>query len=69
MKGLKVGDKGTTIHREPNGAAYLYAVKKSSPDIYEEILSLSFFIVQKGLALSRCDIWSVSPMHSFEKPI
>jgi len=25
--GLKAGDKGTTIHRKSNGAAYLYSVK------------------------------------------
>lgn len=45
------------------------ALKKSFPKAYEEILSLGFFIAQKGLALSRCDIWSVSHMHPFEKPI
>ena len=140
MKEKKVGDKGTTIHRKPNGAAYLYAVesywdkekkqprnkqvclgrineqtgevipsgrkqrtekstatapdaiastkvygpyllltklakdtgltaalKKSFPEVYEEILSLTFFIAQKGLALSRCEIWSVSHLHPFEK--
>jgi hypothetical protein len=27
MAGLKAGDKGTTIHRKPSGAAYLYAVE------------------------------------------
>ena len=134
--------KGTTIHRKPNGAAYLYSVesywdkekkqarnkqvclgrideksgdvipsgrrrridkgvaaapditvsakvygpyvilmklakdtgltaalKMSFPDIWEEVLSLAFFIAQKGLALSRCDIWSIGHMHPFEKPI
>ena len=142
MAEKKAHDKGTTIHRKPNGAAYLYTVenywdkdkkqprnrqvclgrineetgevvpsdrkhrtevraaaspdvkastkvygpylmltklakdtgltadlKKSFPDIYEEILSLAFFIAQKGLALSHCDIWSISHMHPFEKPI
>ena len=137
-----VHGKGTTIHRKPNGAAYLYAVKsywdkekkqarnkqvclgrideetgevipsdqkqrtekraatapgvtastkvygpylmltklakdtglaealkRSFPDNHEEILSLAFFIAQKGLALSRCDMWSVSNAHPFEKPI
>jgi hypothetical protein len=139
MKNVKIGDKGTTVHRKSNGAAYLYAVesywdkdkkqarnkqvclgriddetgevmpsgrkqrtvkraavapgvtasakicgpyllltklakdtgltaalKKSFPDTYEEILSLAFFIAQKGLALSRCDIWSVSHKHPFD---
>ena len=27
MTGVKAGDKGTTIHRKANGAAYLYAVE------------------------------------------
>jgi transposase len=138
----KVGDKGTTIHKKTNGAAYLYAtksywdkekkqsrnkqvclgrideetgevmpsdrkrrtekraavapevtastkvygpyllltklakdtgltvaLKKSFPDTYEEILSLAFFVAQKGLALSRCEIWSANHKHPFEKPI
>jgi transposase len=142
MEGAKAGDKGTTIHKKPNGTAYLYAVenywdkekkqsrnkqvclgridnetgevipsgrkqraeqraaaapsvtastkvygpyllltklakdtglasalKKSFPDTHEEILSLAFFIAQKGIALSRCDIWSVSHKHPFDKPI
>ena len=142
MKVAKVNDKGTTIHKKPNGAAYLYAVesywdkekkqarnkqvclgrideatgevipsdrkqrtekraaaapgvtastkiygpyllltklakdtglaaalKKSFPDTCDEILSLAFFIAQKGLALSRCDIWSMSHMHPYESLI
>jgi hypothetical protein len=39
------------------------------PEIYEEILSLVFFIVQKGAALSRCDLWSVSHEHPSGRPI
>ena len=27
MKNLKVGDKGTTVHKKPNGTAYLYKVE------------------------------------------
>ena len=142
MSGLKVGDKRTTIHRKPNGAAYLYSVdsywdkeKKQPrnkqvclgrindetgeverpirkppvskglvatpdsvastkvygpyllltklaadiglttalmecfPDTYSEILSLAFFLAQKGIALSRCELWSVSHAHPFGKPI
>jgi hypothetical protein len=142
MERTRAGDKGTTLHRKPNGAAYLYAVKsywdkekkqprnkqvclgridektgevisfgrkqrtekrvatvpdlvastkvygpflllsklakdtgltaalkKSFPNTHEEILSLAFFIAQKGLPLSRCDMWSMSHMHPFEKPI
>ena len=141
MAGIKAGDKGTTIHRKANGAAYLYAVesywdkekkqprnkqvcigriddgtgeviqskrkqraeeraaapdvianakvygphllltklandtglvvalKKSFPDTYDEILSMAYFIAQKGLALSRCEIWSASNMHPAGKII
>ena len=142
MAKMKAGDKGTTIHRKPSGAAYLYAVesywdkdkkqarnrqvclgrideetgeaipsnrkqrtekraavapditasakvygpyllltkltndlglavalRKSFPDTHEEILSLAYFIAQKGLALSRCEIWSASHMHPSEKII
>jgi transposase len=38
-------------------------LKKSMPDTYEMILSLAFFAVQKGLALSRCEAWSESHLH------
>lgn len=33
------------------------------------ILSLVYFIVQKGLALSRSEAWSETHLHPFEKPI
>lgn len=142
METAKTSGKNTTIHRKPNGAAYLYAVesywdkekkqgrnrqiclgrlneetgeiipsarkkrtdkraaaapdvvasakvygpflllsklakdtgladalKKSFPETHDEVLSLAFFIAQKGLALSRCDIWSLGHMHPYEKPI
>jgi transposase len=142
MDKIKVGDKGTTVHKKPNGAAYLYkvdsywdkdkkqprnrqvclgridektggvmpsgrksrvekngspaagatasakvcgpymllsklaketglsaALKKSFPDAYDEILSLAFFIAQKGHALSRSDIWSSSHEHPYCKPL
>ena len=141
MTEIKAGDKGTTVHRKSNGAAYLYAVesywdkdkkqarnkqvclgrldeetgevvkserkkhtekpnavegvsaiakvygpylllaklakdtglaaalKKSFPYKHDEILSLAYFIAQKGLALSRCEIWSSSHMHPAEKII
>jgi len=39
------------------------------PDIYEEILSIVFFVVQKGLALSRCEMWSESHRHPADRPI
>jgi hypothetical protein len=42
---------------------------KCMPDKYEEIMSLAFFIVQKGIALSRCDLWSASHQHPLDHPI
>lgn len=45
------------------------ALKKSFPDTHDEILSLAYFLAQKGLALSRCEIWSASHMHPAEKII
>ena len=142
MADPRAGDKGTAIHRKPNGAAYLYtvesywdkekkqprnkqvclgrldeetgevipserkqrtekraaaasgvtastkvygphllltklakdiglttALKRSFPDTCEEILSLAFFIAQKGLPLSRCDIWSTSHQHPADQII
>ena len=35
------------------------------PKIFAEILSLVFFIVQKGLPLSRSEAWSLSNLHPF----
>jgi len=45
------------------------ALKKSFPESHEEIMSLAFFLAQKGLPLSRCDIWSTSHMHPYDKLI
>ena len=44
-------------------------LRKCLPDIHNEILSLVFFIVQKGLALSRCEIWSENHQHPSNQPI
>lgn len=33
------------------------------PDKHTQILSLAYFLVQKGLPLSRCEIWSTSHKH------
>ena len=45
------------------------ALKNSFPAIYKEILSLVFFIAQKGVALSRCELWSESHKHPSDSPI
>jgi len=45
------------------------ALQKSFPAIYKEISSLAFFLAQKGLALSRCEMWSESHEHPYVKAI
>jgi len=45
------------------------ALKKSFPNSHEKILSLAFFVAQKGLALSRCETWSESHQHPMTQPI
>jgi transposase len=44
-------------------------LKKCLPDNYKKMLSLVFFMVQKGLALSRCEAWSESHLHASGQPI
>lgn len=44
-------------------------LKKCFPLLHQQILSLVFFIVQKGLPLSRSETWSASHLHPFEEPI
>jgi transposase len=44
-------------------------LKKCLPEIHKEVLSLVFFIVQKGLALSRCEMWSDNHMHPATQPL
>jgi len=38
-------------------------LKQCFPEIHAEILSLVYFIVQKGLPLSHCESWSVGHLH------
>jgi len=40
-------------------------VKRAFPNLHDEIMSLVYFIVQKGLPLSRCEAWSQSHIHPF----
>lgn len=40
-------------------------LKKCFPEIHSAMLSLVYFIVQKGLALSHCEPWSVGHLHPF----
>ena len=45
------------------------ALKKSFPNTHEKILSLAFFVAQKGLALSRCEAWSENHQHPMNQLI
>ena len=38
-------------------------LKKCFPDLHSSILSMVYFIVQKGLALSHCERWSAGHLH------
>jgi transposase len=44
-------------------------LKKCFPELHQQILSIAFFITQKGLPLSRCETWSTSHLHPFDAPI
>jgi transposase len=44
-------------------------LKVCFPGRHEHILSLAFFLVQKGLPLSRCEAWSRTNAHPFGDPI
>ena len=48
----------------------LYSMlKKCFPEIHAEILSMVYFIVQKGLPLSHCEPWSVGHLHPYDAPL
>ena len=40
-------------------------LKKCFPEIHAEILSMVYFIVQKGLPLAHCEPWSVGHLHPY----
>ncbi|HBM15324.1 MAG TPA: hypothetical protein DD381_03115 [Lentisphaeria bacterium] len=40
-------------------------LKKCFPEIYAEIMSIVYFIVQKGLPLAHCEPWSIGHLHPF----
>lgn len=44
-------------------------LKKCFPDKWQLMLSLVYFIVHKGVALSRAEQWSISSLHPFGEPI
>ncbi|GHV48158.1 hypothetical protein FACS1894204_12240 [Synergistales bacterium] len=44
-------------------------LKKSLPGQFLRIIALAYFLVQKGLPLSRCEIWSASNRHPYVETI
>ena len=44
-------------------------VRRCFPRLYSEIMSLVYFIVQKGLPLSRSEAWSIRHLHPYGKMI
>jgi transposase len=42
-------------------------LQKCFPEIFDKILSLVFFIIQKGLPLSHCESWSRNSLHPFNQ--
>jgi len=44
-------------------------IRQSFSDVSDELLSLAFFLAQKGDALSLSEAWSQSHKHPFDKPI
>lgn len=42
-------------------------LKQCMPNNYQELLSLAFFVAQKGVALSRCESWSENHRHPADK--
>jgi len=57
------------LSRVANDIGLAQALKRSFPDTHEAILSLAFFITQRGNALSRCETWSNSHCHPLNRPI
>ena len=44
-------------------------LRKCFPHLHKHMLSLVYFIVHKGLPLSRSETWSAAHLHPFEEPI
>ena len=59
----------TLLMKLANDTGLAKMLKKCLPEIHEEILSLVFFVVQKGLALSRCEMWSENHQHPSNQSI
>jgi transposase len=44
-------------------------LKRCFPQSHSELLSLVYFVVQKGLPLSRSEAWSMGNLHPFDAPL
>ncbi len=55
----------TLLNQVASDLKLIDVLKKSFPEFWEEILSLVFFLTQRGLPLSRCEQWSGSHQHPF----
>jgi len=44
-------------------------LKRCFPELHDEMLSLVYFIVQKGLPLSRSELWSDTHMHPLQESL
>ena len=66
---VKVCGPNLLLTKIANDIGLSSALRKSFPDTHAKILSLAFFVAQKGLALSRCESWSESHQHPLAQPI
>jgi transposase len=57
------------LNHVAEGIGLTEVLKKCFPKIHLQILSLAFFLVQKGIPLSRCETWSVSHQHPYGRDI
>jgi transposase len=57
------------LRKIANDTGLTAILKQCFPEKHEQILSLAFFLVQKGFPLSRCEPWSVSNAHPYGETI
>jgi transposase len=57
------------LDKVANDTGLLAALKKSLPGQFLRIIALAYFLVQKGLPLSRCEVWSASNRHPYVETI
>jgi len=65
----KVHGPYTVLMKLAKDLGLLRILHESFPSIHEEILSLTFFLVQNERALSRCEFWSENNDHPYGHPL